>query len=137
MPDPVPPMTVTLTWDSGLEFTGQAGKHEVGIDGTQQSAASPMQMLALAMSGCMAIDVVHIIQRHHKTLTGLEARFTGERAQEDPKRFLRIHLQFVLNTDATPEQVERAIQLSRERYCSVWTSMRQDIELTVGYTIET
>jgi putative redox protein len=136
MPDAVPAMNVTLTWDTGLEFTGQAGKHEIGIDGTQHAAVSPMQMLALAVSGCMAIDLVHIITRHHKTLTGLEARFTGERGQEDPKCFRRIHLHFVLNTDATPEQVDRAIQLSRGKYCSVWTSMRQDIELTVDYTIE-
>jgi putative redox protein len=136
MAEPIPPLTVTLSWDSEMEFTAQAGKHEIGLDGSQHAAPSPMQMLALSIAGCMAIDLVHIIQRSRKTLKSLDARFTGERSAEEPKRFLSIHLQFALTTDATPEQVERAIELSREKYCSVWSSMRQDIDLKVDYTIE-
>ena len=136
MTEPNPPLTVTLSWDSGLEFTAQAGKHELALDGSQHAAPSPMQMLALSVAGCMAVDLVHIIQRSRRTLTGLEARFTGERSAEEPKRFLSIHLQFALTTDAAADQVERAIQLSREKYCSVWHSMRPDIDLKVDYTIE-
>ncbi|MFB3854404.1 MAG: OsmC family protein [Vicinamibacterales bacterium] len=135
-PIPLPPTTVSVSWDSALEFTCQAGKHEIGIDGTTYTAPSPMQLLATALAGCMAIDLVHIIQKSRRRLTALEARFTGERAPEHPKRFVRITLEFALATDATAEQVERALQLSRETYCSVWNSMRADTELTVSYTIE-
>jgi putative redox protein len=136
MPKPVPPMTVTLEWDSSLEFTGQAGKHEVGIDGMQYTAPSPMQLFSLSIVGCMAIDIVHVIQKSRKRLVGLEARFTGQRAQEDPKRFTHVDMRFALATDADPELVQRAIQLSRDKYCSVLRSLGSDIEVEVGFTIE-
>lgn len=136
MVEPIPPMTASLTWDSALEFTCQAGKHEIGIDGRTYTAPSPMQLLAVSMAGCMAIDVVHIIQKARRELTALEVRFHGERATDNPKRFVRVALKFVITTDASVEQVERALQLSRETYCSVWNSMRQDIDLDVSYTIE-
>jgi len=136
MADAVPPTTVSMSWDSALEFTCQAGKHEIGIDGTTYTAPSPMQLLATALAGCMAIDLVHIIQNSRRRLTSLEARFVGERAPDPPKRFRRITLEFALTTDATPEQVERALQLSRDTYCSVWASMKPDTEMEVSYTIE-
>jgi len=131
-----PPMSVSLTWNGNLEFTGRAGKHEVGLDGATHTAASPMQYLALSLAGCMAIDVVHILTRGRHTLTSLSATFTGERAASEPKRFTTIGLHFTLATDAAPAIVERAIQLSREKYCSVWGSFRQDIELAVTFEIQ-
>lgn len=136
MADPVPEMHVALTWDSGLEFTGQAGKHEIGMDGSQYAGPSPMQLLALSLAGCMAVDIVHIIQRCRHALTGLEGRFIGERSPEDPKRFTRIRLHFVVNTDAPPDKVQHALDLSREKYCSVWNSMRQDLPLELTFAID-
>ena len=136
MTDVRPPMTVSLAWDGEQNFTGQAGKHEVNIDGAAYAAASPMQYLALALAGCMAIDLVHIVTRCRKTLESLEATFTGERAAAEPRRFTRIGLHFTLATDADPAVVDRAIQLSRDKYCSVWGSFRQDIELAVTYEIK-
>lgn len=130
-----PPMSVTLTWDYGLEFAGQAGNHEVGIDGASYTAPSPMQLLALSLAGCMAIDVVHILTRGRHTVTSLSAAFTGERAAEEPHRFVKIDLRFSVSTTAPAAHVERALQLSREKYCSVWNSLRQDIDFTVGYEL--
>jgi putative redox protein len=134
--DGVPDMHATLEWDSALEFTGLVGKHEVGLDGASYTAPSPMQLLALSLAGCMAIDVVHILTRGRHALTSLEARFTGERAQQDPKRFVRIVLEFVLTTPAPAEAIERALQLSREKYCSVWNTFREDIVLELKYTVD-
>ncbi len=136
MTEPIPAMKVTMEWDHALEFTGFAGKHEVGIDGAQASAPSPMQYLALAISGCMGIDIVHILTRGRHQLKGLESSFAGERSQVDPKRFTHLTLHFTVRTDAPPEAVERAIQLSREKYCSAMTSLRQDIAIEIGFTIE-
>ncbi len=130
-------MTVGLEWDGNLEFTGLAGKHEVGIDGATYSAASPMEHLALALTGCMAIDVVHILTRGRHALTSLTAAFTGERAETEPRRFTKIGLHFTIGTSAAPEVIDRAIQLSREKYCSVWASLRADIDLAVTYEITT
>jgi len=135
MADVVPPMNVTLEWDSELQFTGLAGKHEVGIDGSTYTAPSPMQMLAFSLVGCMAVDLVHILKRGRHELNALQARFTGERAQVDPKRFTKITLHFTLDTNAPADQIQRAIDLSHEKYCSVWHSLRQDIEFTASFTI--
>lgn len=131
-----PPMSVSLSWDHALEFTGETGKHELGIDGASYTAPSPMQLLAVSLAGCMAIDVVHILTRGHHTITALGTTFTGERAPEEPHRFVKIDLRFSISTSASNEQVERALDLSRNKYCSVWDSLRQDIELTVTYELK-
>ncbi len=130
-----PPMTVTLEWDHALEFTAQAGKHEVGIDGNSYTAPSPMQMLAMSLAGCMAIDVVHILTRGRHTVGALSSTFTGERAADEPHRFVKIDLRFVLSTSAPADQVQRALDLSRAKYCSVWNSLREDIQFTVGFEL--
>jgi putative redox protein len=131
-----PPMTVGLTWIRDLEFTGHAGGREVPIGGSHSASPTPVQYLALSLAGCMAIDLVHILTRGRHTLTALGATFHGERAASEPKRFTKISLHYTLATDAPPAVVERAIQLSRDKYCSVWGSFRQDTELTVTYEIK-
>jgi putative redox protein len=136
MTDARPPLEATLDWDSGEQFTGTVGKHEVSMDGTAAAAPTPIHLLALSLAGCMAIDLVHILTRGRHPVTSLTTKLTGDRAEENPRRFTRIHLDFTLSGDVQPEHVERAIDLSREKYCSVWATFRQDIELIVGFTIE-
>lgn len=135
MADATAPMTVGLTWIKDLEFTGHAGGCEVPIGGSHSASPTPVQYLALSLAGCMAIDLVHILNRCRHTLTALTATFQGERAADEPRRFTKITLHYTLATDAEPAVVDRAIQLSRDKYCSVWGSFRQDIELTVAYEI--
>ncbi len=131
----VRPVNATMEWDGEQQFTGFVGKHEVGLDGSAEAAVTPVQMLALSLMGCMSIDLVHILTRGRHKVTSLQTSFHGERANEDPKRFTRIRLEFELTGEMLPEHVERAIDLSREKYCSVWTSFRPDIELIVSFTI--
>jgi putative redox protein len=136
MTDPRPPLVATLEWDGEQQFTGLVGQHEVGLDGTANAAPTPVQMLALSLAGCMAIDLVHILTRGRHRVNALRSTFTGRRSDEDPKRFTHIRLDFVLEGEMLPEHVDRAIALSREKYCSVWNTFRPDIELEVAYTIE-
>jgi putative redox protein len=131
-----PPLMATLEWDGEQQFTGTVGKHEVGMDGSADAAPTPVHLLALSLAGCMAIDLVHILARGRHPATSLRTSFTGYRAAEDPKRFTRIRLEFTLTGQMLPEHVERAITLSREKYCSVWNTFRQDIDLEVAFTIE-
>ena len=130
-----PPLAATLEWDGDLQFTGKVGRHEVGIDGSAASAATPVQLLVLSLGGCMAIDLLHILLRGRHAVSSLKTAITGHRASDDPKRFTRIRLEFTLTGEMQAEHVERAIQLSRDKYCSVWQSLRQDIELDVAFTI--
>lgn len=94
-----------------------------------------MQTLAFALAGCMSMDVVHVLTKGRHDLRGLRADLTGQRAPDEPRRFTAITLHFTITGDVPPDKVERAIDLSREKYCSVWHSMRQDIELTVTYKL--
>jgi len=84
----------------------------------------------------MSMDVVDIVRKGRHPLTAFECRLTGERAPEHPRRVLKVHLHFHLNGDVANAVVQRAIALSHDKYCSVWHSMRQDIELATTFDIE-
>jgi putative redox protein len=94
-----------------------------------------VQTLAFALAGCMGMDVVHILRKGRFDLRGLTVALVAERAQEDPHRITAVTIDFSV-AGAVPEaQVQRAIDLSHEKYCSVWHSMRQDIPFTTRFTI--
>ena len=94
-----------------------------------------MQVLAAALAGCMAADVVEILTKSRLPLEGLDARLEGGRAGEPPKRLLTARLHFKVKGDLPDDRVERAIALSREKYCSVWHSLRQDIEFQTSFEV--
>src|SRR5206468_3652629 len=83
---------------------------------------SPVQALAFALAGCMVMDVLAVLRRGRFALTGLTAHLVAERAPSDPKRIVKVNLRFTLAGQIPEHRVARAIQLSRERYCSVWHS---------------
>ena len=135
MADTRPPTTVELIWSEGLRFGATAGKNAIVVDGDGSAGPSPMQVAAIGLAGCMAADVASILEKGRQPFTGLHVSFSGERAATPPRRFTRITLQFRVSGAVAPEAVERAIALSRETYCSVWHSMRQDIEFITAFDI--
>jgi putative redox protein len=130
-----PPVTVVLTWEGGLRFSAEAAHTVVLIDGEADAGPSPMQMLALALAGCMGIDVASILVKGRHPLQGLRCTLSGRRADSQPARFTGFAIQYAITGNIPQEAVERAIQLSREKYCSVWHSMRQDIALDVSFSV--
>jgi putative redox protein len=126
-----PPVALDLTWDADLRFSGTSAGIPFVLDSASKAGPSPMQALAAGLAGCMAMDVVHILQKGRHELRGLKLHLVGRRADEAPRRFVAIDLAFEVAGPVPVEQVERAIQLSREKYCSVWASMRPDIEFNV------
>ncbi len=133
--EPRPPVEAALTWSGDLRFSARSGDVALEMDADGRAGASPVQALALALLGCMSTDVVHILTKAHQPLRGLESRFSGVRAPADPRRFTRIHLHFRVEGAIPADRVERAIALSRQTYCSVWHSLRQDIELVTSFEI--
>lgn len=131
MSDANPPVTLDLTWDDELRFTGTSGGVTVVLDSAAEAGPSPMQALAFGLAGCMGMDIVHILKKGRHDLRGLTMRLVGRRAEEPPRRFVSIDLRVEVAGPVPLDQVERAIQLSREKYCSVWTSMRPDIEFMI------
>lgn len=83
----------------------------------------------------MSMDVVHILTRGRHALRGVSAHLVGERMADDPHRFSHIALHFIVDGEVPSDAVDRAIQLSREKYCSVWHSMRQDIEFNATFEV--
>jgi putative redox protein len=131
----IPNITLDLAWQGGMRFSGQAGSAALTLDGPGTDAPTPVQALAFSLAACMGIDLVQILTKGRFTLTELHGRLEGERRVEEPKYFTRVSLHFSIQGDPTPEAVDRAIALSREKYCSVWHSLRQDIDLRITYEL--
>jgi putative redox protein len=130
-----PPVTAELVWVEDLRFGATSGRIATVIDGDSTAGPSPVQMLAIALAGCMSIDVVDIVRKGRHPLSAFRTTVSGERAADPPRRLLKVELHFHVHGAVPPHVVERAIALSRERYCSVWHSLRQDIELTTAFDI--
>lgn len=90
-------------------------------------------MLAASLAGCMSIDLAHILARGRHPVHDIRAHLEAERAGEAPHRVTRVTLHFVVGGDVPQAAVTRAIELSRQKYCSVWHSLRQDIDLQVTF----
>jgi len=130
-----PPITGTLTWQGGLQFHAATARTEITLDSDSAAGPSPPEALALALAGCMAIDVADIVVKGRHPLSALQARVVGERRDESPYYFLRFTLHFVVTGEVPPHAVERAIQLSHDKYCSVWHSLRQDMTLETSFEV--
>jgi putative redox protein len=126
---------VELTWQGGLRFEAKVGDQTMVVDSQRQTGLSPTQALAVSLAGCMAVDVVDILQKGRFELAGVEARLESERRPEPPRYVTRVTLHFVVRGDVPPDRVERALELSRERYCSVWHSLRSDIDFRTSFDV--
>jgi putative redox protein len=130
-----PPLKVELVWSRDLQFGATSGRAAIAVDADSAAGPSPVQLLGMALISCMAADVVDILRKGRHPLTHFHAALTGERAAEPPRRLLSVTLHFAVHGDVPAAAVERAIQLSREKYCSVWHSLRPDIALTASFDI--
>jgi putative redox protein len=130
-----PPTILELIWEHDLVFAGKSGDVTMTLDSGSAAGPSPMQALAFGLAGCMSMDVVHVLKKGRHEIRGLRADLTGTRANEEPRRFTALTLHFTMTGDLPAEAVERAIQLSKDKYCSVWHSLRQDIELKTTFKV--
>jgi putative redox protein len=132
---PPEPVLLDLEWLGDHRLRGRSGDVEMVMDSPPVAGPSPVQALAFGLAGCMAIDVLVVMKRGRFDVKGMRARLVAERAATDPKRIVKVALHYTLAGAIPPDRVERAIELSREKYCSVWHSMRPDIELTTSFEV--
>ncbi|MEI7598761.1 MAG: OsmC family protein [Aestuariivirga sp.] len=118
-------MKARVQWLDGRAFVGESGSgHAVVMDGAPESGGRnvgvrPMEMLLLGLGGCTAFDIVMILERMREKVTGLDIALEAERAGEDPKVFTYVKLIYkVTGRSLKPANVERAVNLSAEKYCS-------------------
>lgn len=133
-------MQATVRWagPEGMTFIAETGSgHLVAMDGAVEGgghnlAPRPMEMVLLGTGGCTAYDVVLILKRGRHAVSGCEVRLEAERAATDPKVFTRIALHFTVRGRRLPrEAVERAVQLSHEKYCSATAMLGKTAEIAL------
>ena len=132
-----------VTWVNGMQFVGEGGasKHGIVLDasadaGGRGTGVRPMELLLVALGGCTAMDVISILRKKRQKVTGLEINLKGEEATDWPKRYKTIHLEYVVRgRGLDPQAVERSIELSDTKYCSVSASLRPGVQITNSYRI--
>ena len=124
-------MQAQLKWVDGWQFVARAGDGPaVVIDGHEpHGGPSPMQMVLMGVAGCTAVDVILVMEKKRINVTDFQINIAGERAEEHPRRYTHIRVEYVLTgTGISERAVERAIQLSEEKYCSAIGSLNATIE---------
>lgn len=135
-------MKATIKWIDGVSFVGVADSgHAVVMDGPPEAGGRnigmrPMEMLLVGMGGCTAFDVVTILAKARQDVTDCRVELSAERAEETPKVFTRIHVHFVVTgRGLKAAQVERAVKLSAEKYCSASIMLGRTAEITHDYEV--
>jgi len=126
---------VKLRWTGqGLVFRGGAeGGPEITTESGGGAGPSPTQLLLLSLAACMGVDVRMILEKSRVPVDTLEVEVEGDRVQDPPRRFHAIRLTYRVGGPGDEDQakLERAVQLSTEKYCSVLHTLRSDLDLDV------
>jgi len=128
-------ISLSLDWGGDLRFRNSWGSPAIELHSGTPGVTSPPQALGYAIMACMAMDVVHVVQKARHDLRALSVKFVGRRAHEHPRRFVSVTLHFDITGRVDGKTVERAIELSRIKYCSVWNTLNPDVEFTASHTI--
>jgi len=132
-------MDFTINWKGKMAFGGVTPSgHEFKMDadpqvGGENTGARPTEILLQAVAGCTGMDIISILHKMRLEPSSFQMDVTGERAEEHPKRFTAITIHYAFDGDLPEEKVIRAIQLSKDKYCSVSHSLNS--EITVSYSI--
>ena len=135
-------MKTRVKWIENVCFMGESESgHAVVLDGAPETGGRnigmrPMEMLLIGMGACTSFDVVTILKKARQPITDCVAELEAERAAEVPKVFTRIHVHFVVTgRDLNAAQVERAVKLSAEKYCSASIMLGKSVEITHDFEI--
>ena len=135
-------MNISVNWVDGMLMVGKSDSgHSITMDGPPEIGGEnlgvrPMEMLLLGVAGCTMIDVVTTLKKMRQDLTNCETKLSAERADEHPKVFTKIHIQFIVKgKDLDPKKVEKAITLSSEKYCSASIMLGKTASITHDFKI--
>ncbi len=127
----------------GITFVGKTdSNHWITLDGPENfggsnAAIRPKELLLIALAGCTASDVVTILEKKKIQLDDFEINITAQQQEEHPQVYTKINIEYVFYGNEIPtEAVERAIELSQTKYCSVTAMLLKAIEITHNYRIE-
>ena len=125
-----------------MSFVGESGSgHSIVMDGApdvggRNMGVRPMEMVLLGLGGCTAFDMVLILQRQRQAISDCQVEIEAERAEEVPKVFTKIHVHYIVKgRGLDPKKVERAVNMTAEKYCSVSIMLSASVELTHDFEI--
>ena len=128
-------MGITLDWVQNLQFVaGDDQGHGIVVESKRDGAAAgftPMQLILIAAAGCMAMDVVSILQKKRLPLKKFRVLMEGTRAAEHPKRFTEMRFVYQITGDVPQAAVDEAIKMSEEKYCSVSATLKTAPKLVI------
>ncbi len=126
----------------GITFVGKTdSNHWITMDGPENfygsnAAIRPKELILLSLAGCTGSDVVAILQKKKINLKGFEINITAEQQEEHPQVYTKIHLEFTFyGKNISEKDIERAIELSQTKYCSVTVMLQKAVEITHNYKI--
>lgn len=135
-------MKTRISWKGNVSFLAESGSgHAVLMDGAPEAGGQnlgprPMELLLMGLGGCTSFDVVLILKKARQDITDCVVEIEAQRASSDPKVFTDIHLHFIITGhNIKTQQVERAIDLSAEKYCSASIMLKQTVNITHDYEI--
>lgn len=135
-------MKARIKWIENVSFVAESGSgHALVIDGAPEGGGRdlgprPMEVVLMGTGGCTAYDVMHILRKSRAPVTDCVLEIEAERAEEDPKVFTKIHFHFIVTGKGLkPAQVERAVHLSAEKYCSASIMLGKTAAITHDFEI--
>ena len=128
--------TIQLVWNGDFRFKGTArGGSVTLIDGNSTDGTSPVDLLLESVGACAAIDVVDILKKSRQEVLGMAVEVEATRKEETPRYVKRLDFRFRIKGPVDQKKAERAVDLSLEKYCSVFHTLRMDISLDVEVKI--
>jgi putative redox protein len=135
-------MKTRVKWIEGVSFVGESGTgHAIAIDGPPEHGGRnlgmrPMELVLMGAASCTAFDVVMILRKARQPIADCAVEAEAQRAATEPKVFTKIHLQYtVAGRGLDPHQVERAVKLSKDKYCSATLMLAKTAEVTYEIAI--
>jgi len=133
----------SVTWIDELAFQGVTNTgYEMALNsrpepGKEAEVAKPTDLLLVALAGCTGMDVISILKKKRQPVTGFEVNTRGVQATDPPNVYTEIQIEYVVRGEGVdPAAVERAIELSEGKYCSVSAMLKQTAEITTSYRLE-
>ena len=135
-------MKATVKWLDHMSFVGESGSgHSVVMDGApdvggRNMGVRPMEMVLLGLGGCTSFDLVLILQRQRQAVADIQVEIEAERADKAPRVFTKIHVHYVVKgSGLDPKKVERAVNMTAEKYCSVSLMLSAAVEISHDFEI--
>jgi putative redox protein len=135
-------MDAKVTWKGKMSFTGTADSGftlPLGTEpvvGGDNDGFRPMELMAISLAGCTAMDVISILQKKRQEVTGFEVKVHADRADEFPKVFTHVTVEYIVTgRNVDPTAIERSIELSATKYCPAQAMLAKAVAIEHKYTI--